>query len=213
MNFCALVSALDWMFMPQVPYHVRTQGKDPHLWTKKPALTRHQICLHLDLGLPASQTLRNKCLQFKLPSLCCYYRSWNWLRQFSSVQFSHSVVSNSLRPHESQHARPPCPAPTPRARLKLMSIESVMPSSHLILCLPLLLPLSVFPSIRIFSNESVLRIRWPKHWSYSFRIGHSNEYWGKISIRIKWFDLLTVQGTLKSLLQHHRLKLSVLVVI
>ena len=107
MNFCALVSALDWMFMPQVPYHVRTQGKDPHLWTKKPALTRHQICLHLDLGLPASQTLRNKCLQFKLPSLCCYYRSWNWLRQFSSVQFSHSVVSDSFQPHKLQHARYP----------------------------------------------------------------------------------------------------------
>ena len=90
--------------------------------------------------------------------------------------------------------------------LKLMSIESVMPSNHLILCYPLLLLLSVFPSIRIFSNESVLSIRWPKYWSFSFSISPSNEYSGLISFRIDWFDLLAVQGTLKSLLQHHTSK-------
>ena len=87
--------------------------------------------------------------------------------------------------------------------LKLMSIKSVMPSNHLILCHPLLLLPSIFPSIRVFSNESVLCIRWPKYWSSSFRISPSNEYSGLISFRINWFDLLAVQGTLKSLLQHH----------
>ena len=89
--------------------------------------------------------------------------------------------------------------------LKLMSIESVMPSNHLIHCRPLLLPPSVFPSIRFFSNESALRIRWPKYWSISFSISPSNEYSGLISCRMDWLDLLEVQGTLKSLLQHHSL--------
>ena len=93
--------------------------------------------------------------------------------------------------------------------LKLMSIKSVMPSNHLILCRPLLLPL-IFPSIKVFSSESVLRIRWPKCWSFSFSMSPSNEYSGLISFRIDWFDLLAVQGTLKSLLQHHSSKASIL---
>ena len=84
------------------------------------------------------------------------------------IQFSHSVVSDPLRPHELQHARLPCPSPTPRACSKIMSIESVIPYNDLILCCPLLLPPSIFPSIKVFSNESVLRIRWPKYWSFSF---------------------------------------------
>ena len=91
-----------------------------------------------------------------------------------------------------------------------MSIESVMPYSHLILCRPLLLLLSIFPSIRVFSNESVLRIRWPKYWSFRFSISPSSEYSGLISFRIDWFDLLAVQGTLESLLQHHSSKASIL---
>ena len=94
--------------------------------------------------------------------------------------------------------------------LKLMSIESVMPSNHLILCHPLLLLPSVFPSIKIFSNESVLHIRWPKYWSFSFNISSSNEHSGLISFRMDWLDLLAVQGTLKSLLQHHSSKESIL---
>ena len=94
--------------------------------------------------------------------------------------------------------------------LKLMSNESVMPSNHLILCCPLLLLPSIFPSIRVFSNESVLHIRWPKYWSFSFNISPSNEYSGLISVRIDWLDLLAVQGTLKSLLQHHSSKASIL---
>ena len=91
-----------------------------------------------------------------------------------------------------------------------MSIQSVMPSNHLILCPPLFLLPSIFPSIRVFSNESVLHIRWPMYWSFSFSISPSNEYSGLISLRIDWFDLLAVQGTLKSLLQHHSSKTSIL---
>ena len=96
-----------------------------------------------------------------------------------------------------------------RSLLKLMSIELVMPSNHFIFCRPLLLP-SIFPSIRVFSNESVLCIRWPKYWSFSFSISSSNEYSGLISFRIDWFDLLAFQGTLKSLLQHHSSEASIL---
>ena len=94
--------------------------------------------------------------------------------------------------------------------LKCMSIESVMLSNYLILYCPFLLLLSIFPSIRVFSNESALRIRWPKYWSFNFSISPSNEYSGLIPFRIDWFDLLAVQGTLKSLLQHHNLKVSIL---
>ena len=177
---------------------------------------------------------------------------------FSSVQFSRSVMSDSLRPHESQHttpggmvlihksqifgrlyfsdfvthiwenvvvhldshvrlfATPWTAACQPslsftisQSLLKLMSIELMMPFSHLILCHPLLLLLSIFPSIRVSSNESALHIRWPKYWNFSFNINPSSEYSGLISFRIDWFDL-AVQGTLKSLLQHHSSKASVL---
>ena len=94
--------------------------------------------------------------------------------------------------------------------LKLISIELVMPSNHLILCRPLILPPSIFPRIRVFSNQSVLPIRWPKYWSFSFSISSSNEYSGLISFRMHWLYLLAVQGTLKSLLQHHSSKASIL---
>ena len=122
---------------------------------------------------------------------------------------SHSVVSDSLRPHGLQHARLPCPSPMPRAYSNSCP-SAVMPSKHLILCLPLLLPPSIFPSIRVLSNESVLRIKWPKYWSFSISISPSNEYSGLISFRIDWLDLLAVQGTLKRLLQHHSSKASIL---
>ena len=127
----------------------------------------------------------------------------------ASVQFSCSVVSNSLRPHRLQHTRLPCPSPTAGACSKLMSIKLVMPSNHLILCHPLLLLPSILPSISVFSNESVLRISWPKYWSFSFSISPSNEYSGLISYRMDWLDLLAVQRTLKSHLQHHSSKASV----
>ena len=97
-----------------------------------------------------------------------------------------------------------------RSPPKTMSIESVMPSNHLILCRPLLPTPSIFPNIRVFSNESTLRIRWPKYWSFSFSISSSNEHPGLISFRMDWLDLLAVQGTLKSPLQHHSLKASIL---
>ena len=103
----------------------------------------------------------------------------------SSVQFSHSVVSNSLRTHELQHARPPCPSPVPRV-YPHPSIESLTPSNHLILCHPLLLLSSIFPSIMVFSNESALHIRWLKYWSFSFNISPSNEQPELISFRMDW---------------------------
>ena len=103
---------------------------------------------------------------------------------FSSVQLSHSVVSNTLQPHELQHARPPCPSLIPRSSLKLMFIESVMPSSHLILCRPLLLLPPIPPRIRIFSKESTLLMRWPNYWSFSFSIIPSKEIPGLISFRM-----------------------------
>ena len=124
------------------------------------------------------------------------------------VQFSSSVMSNSLWPHGLQHARLPCPSSTPGACSN--SHPLVMPSNHLILCRPLLLLPSVFPIIRVFSNESVLCIRWPKDWSFSFSTSPSNEYSGLSIFRIDWLDLLAVQGTLKSLLQHHSSKALIL---
>ena len=127
----------------------------------------------------------------------------------SSVQFSLSVLSNSLRPHGLQHARPPCPSPTPKVYSNLCPLSRwCHPSNHLILCHPLLLLPSIFPSIRVFSNELALLIRWPKYWSFSFNMSPSNEHPGMISFRMDWLDLLAVQGTLKSLLQHHSLKAS-----
>ena len=131
------------------------------------------------------------------------------LSLFSSVQFSCSVVSDTLRPHELQHARPPCPSLTPRVHPNSCPLM-MMPTNHLILCCPLLLLPSIFPNIRVFSNKSALRIRWPKYWSFSFNISPSNEHPGLISFRMDWLDLLTVQGTRKSLLQHHSSKRSIL---
>ena len=112
-------------------------------------------------------------------------------------------MSNSLRPHEPQHSRPLCPITNSQSPPKSMSIESVMLSNPLSLCHPLLLLPSIFPSIRVFSNESALRIRWLKNWSFSSNISPSNGHPRLISSRMDWFDLLAVQGTLKSLLQHH----------
>ena len=128
---------------------------------------------------------------------------------YQSVQFSCSVMSHSLRPHELQRSRPPCPSPTPGV-YQTMSIESVMPSNHLILCPSLLLLPSIFPSIRVFSNESILPFKWPKYWSFSFNISPSYEHPGLISFRMDWLDLLEVRETLKSFLQHHSSKASIL---
>ena len=143
------------------------------------------------------------------PSCHSGYKNTAW-GPFSSVQFSCSVVSDSLRPHGLQHARLPLSNTNSWSLLKLMFIESVMPSNHLILCHLLLFLSSIFPSIRVFSSESVLRIRWPKYWSFSFSISPSNEHPGLISFRMDWLDLFAVQGTLKSLLQHHSSKALIL---
>ena len=117
-------------------------------------------------------------------------RGWLFVTPWTAARHASQSITNS------------------RSLLKLMSIKSVMPSNHLILCRPLLLPPSIFPCIRVFSNESV-RIRWPKNWSFSLSISPSNEYSGLISFRMDWLDLLAVQGTLKSLLQHHSSKASI----
>ena len=126
------------------------------------------------------------------------------------LQISRSVMSDSVATTQTV-ARQVSPSITNSGSLlKLVSIMSVMPSNHLILCCPLLLPPSIFPSIRVFSNQSVLHIMWPKYWSFSFSLSPSNEYSGLISFRMDWLDLLEVQGTLKSLLQQHRSKASIL---
>ena len=122
--------------------------------------------------------------------------------------FSHSFVSNSLRPRGLQHARLPCPSPTPRACSNSCPSNWLIPSNHLTLCHHLLLLPSIFPRIRVFSKALALRIRWPKYWSLSFSISPSSEYSGLISLRMDWLDLLVVQGTLKSLLQDHSSKAS-----
>ena len=123
--------------------------------------------------------------------------------------FGHSGVSDSETPRTAAH-QASLSFTISCSLLKLMSIESVIPSNHLILCHLLLLLPSIFPSIKVFSNESALRIRWPKYWSFGFSISPSNEYSGLISFRIYWLDLLAVQGTLNSLLQQHSPKASIL---
>ena len=132
----------------------------------------------------------------------------SWVYTLSSVQ-SLSRVQLFVTPWPSA-CQASLSITNSRSLFKLMSIESVMPSNHLILCHPLLLLPSIFPSIWVFSNESVLHTRWPKYWSFSFSISPSNEYSGPISFRMDWLDLLAVQETLKSLLQHHSSKASIL---
>ena len=127
----------------------------------------------------------------------------------NTTNTSRTVVFDSLWPHGLQQARSLCPSAAPRA-CSNSYLEMVMPSNHLILCHPLLLLPLIFPRIRVFSNESVLHIRWPRYWSFCFSISFSNEYSGLISFKTDWFGILPVQGTLKSLLQHHSWKASIL---
>ena len=141
-------------------------------------------------------------------NLLHFWSSEDW-SPGSSSRVSRSVLSNSLWPHRLQHARPPCPSPTPKfTQTHVHWVSDVIDPSHPLL--PPLLPPSVFPSIRVFFNESALRIRWPKYWSFCFNISPSNGYLGLISFRVDWLDLVAVQGTLKSLLQHHSSKASIL---
>ena len=141
-----------------------------------------------------------------IPTLKDYFK--NAIMSVSQFQFGHSVVSDSATPWTAAR-QASLSITNSRSLPKLMSIESVMLSNHLILCHPLLLLPSIFPSIRVFSNDSALLIRWPNYWSFTVNISPSNEHTGLISPRMDWLDLLAVQGTLKSLLQHHSLKSSV----
>ena len=143
-----------------------------------------------------------KVLQFQLQ-----HQFFQWI---SSVQFSHLVMSNSLQPHGLQHARPPCPSPTLRVYSNSCPLSQWCHPTISSSVIPFSSWPSIFPSIRVISNESVLCIRWPKYWSFSFSISPSNEYSGLISFRMGCLDLLAVQGTLKSLLQHHNSKTSIL---
>ena len=137
--------------------------------------------------------------------ILCHWITW---KIYQSVQFSHSVVSNTATTSIAAH-QASLSIPNSQSLLKLMSIKSVMPPSHLILCRPLLLLPPIHPSIRVFSNESTLHMRWPEYWSFSLSISPSIEHPGLISFRMDWLDLLAVQGTLKSLLQHHSSKSSI----
>ena len=151
-------------------------------------------------------SLKQHCWTIKLFT----YVDMHWRDFYKNCSSITQSCPTLLRPHGLQHARLPMSFTISQSLLKLLSIKSVMPSNHLILCRPLLLLPSTFPSRRVFSSESVLHIRWPKYWSFSFKISPSNEYSGLISFRMDWFDLLAFQGTLKSLLQHHSSKASIL---
>ena len=155
----------------------------------------------------SNQTKLSGSLLFSLGLYICLNSPSN--NCLNVAQFSHSAVSDSVTPWTAA-CQASLPITNSQSFLKLKSIESVMPSNLLILCRPLLLMPSIFPNIRVFSNKLVLHIRRPKYWSFSFSISPSNEYLGLISFRIDWLDLLAVQGTLKSLLQHHSLKASIL---
>ena len=162
-----------------------------------------------DLGVNSKKCFVNFHVKHKRNCPEEYEEKLNLYKEFSSVQFSRSVVSDSVTPWIAAH-QASLSITISRSSLRLTSIKSVMPSSHLILCRPLLLLPPIPPSIRVFSNESTLRIRWPKYWSFSFSIIPSKEIPGLISFRMDWLDLLAVQGTLKSLLQHHSSKASIL---
>ena len=152
-----------------------------------------------------------KCTWLSVHFITGYCWYIHKLLSVASVQLRHSVVSDSLRLHEPQHARPPSPWPTPGVHQHPYPLSQwCHPTFSSSVFHPLLLLSSNFPSIRVFSNESALCIRWPKYWSFSFNIGPFNEHSGLISFRMDWLDLLAVQGTLKSLLQHHSSKSSIL---
>ena len=151
-------------------------------------------------------------LQWKSSYIKFFYTLDYFLRLLESIQFSSVAQScpTLCDPMNSAARQASLSITNSQSLPKPMSIESVMPSNHLILCRPLLLLPSLFPTIRVFSNESALRIRWPKYWSFSFNISPSSEHPGLISFRMDWLDILAVQGTIKSLLQHHSSKASIL---
>ena len=190
------------LLLPKDPGRIKNTIYTPSL---KFGILRRQVPLREWnwIGYSCSHSLLAYCVSGTLHAPC--KTKWNIL--VSSV---YSVVFDSLGPHGLQHTRPPCPSPTPGVYLNsLMSIALGMPYNHLILCCPLLFLPAIFHSIRVFSNDWVHWIRWPKYWSFSFSIGPSNEYSGLISFRMDWLDLCAAQATLKSLLQHHSSRASI----
>ena len=185
------------------PHHLLHWSRLPHLPPPRPP---YPPPLPPGLPCPVSELHSFWAVSPSTAGFCCPLPGPSLL--FSSVQ-SLSCVRPFATPWTVAH-QASLSITNPWSLLKLVSIEPVMPSNHLILCRPLLLLPSIFPSIRVFSNESVLHIRWPKYWHFSFSISPSHEYSGLISFRMDWLDLLAVQGTLKSLLQHHSSKASVL---
>ena len=186
-----------------------TNSRLPKLMSTESVMSSNHLILCCSLLLMPSIFLNLRVSSNESVLGIRWPKYWSFSFSISSVQFRLSVMSDSLRLHELQHSRAPCPSPAPRVHPNL-SIESVIPSRHLILCHPLLLLPPIPPSIRVFSNESTLPMRWPKYWSFSFSIIPSKEIPGLISFRMDWLELLAVQGTLKSLLQHHRSKASIL---
>ena len=174
-----------------------------HLWNTENSIFIYEIYICFPLW--------NVFLSMKYASIFSsmkYRKFYFYVWHQSASQFSCSVMSDSATPQITAH-QASLSITNSQSPPKPMSIESVMPSNHLILCHPLLLLLPIFPSIRVFSNESALHIRWPKYWSFSCNISPSNEYSGLVSFRRDWLDLLVVQGILKSLLQHHSSKASI----
>ena len=174
-----------------------TQSKDPNLGTLFLAYKVFVLVCWSIVGLQCCISFRCTAKWFSYSYIHSFLRFFSHI---GSVQFSCSFVFDSLWPHELQYTRPPCSSPTPGVH------SNSRPSSHLILCRPLLLLPPIPPSIRVFSNESTLLMKWPKYWSFNFSIIPSKEHPGLISFRMDCLDLLAVQGTLKSLLQHHSSK-------
>ena len=170
--------------------------------------TKEDLCLMAtNSGTSKGRTWQVRPMQGQI---AVWLMGTTWSVALSSVQSSEVTQSCPTLCDPMDCSTPSFPITNTQSLLKLMSTKLVMPSNHLILYRPLLLRPSIFPSIRVFSNESILCIRWPKHWSFSFSISPSNEYSGLISFRMDWFDILAVQGTLKSLLKHYSSKASIL---
>ena len=202
---------MDWRGMPEDQGSPRRPPEARReAWNGLRSSKRNQPRSHLDVRLYGLQGCKEHTAVLISHQSAVIYSSSpsKWIHHIQ-FQFSCSAVSNSATPWTAAH-QASLSITNSQSLLKLMSIKLVMPSKHLILCWPLLLPSSIFPSIRGFSNESALCIRWPKYWSFSFSVSPSNEYSELISFRMDRFDLLAVQGTLYSLLKHHCSKASIL---
>ena len=177
-----------WAF--QVQYATGEEQRAINNSSRKNEVARPKQKWHSVVDVSAGES-KVQCFYCALKEKYCI-RTWH-VRSISTVQFSCSVMSDSLQVHGLQHARLPCSSPTPKLCSNSCALSQWLPPNHLILCRPLLLPFSMFPSIRVFSNESILLIRWPKYWIFSFSISPSNKYSGLVSFRMDWLDHLEVQ--------------------